>query len=137
MEWKWHLPDDILPNNRAWATRLPYKDKEKELEPFTNSTAIGNGWVWNIPIWSRLGTGYVYSDKFISPEDAKEEFKQHLMSDKMVIPRSREEVDQLEFKDIPMKVGIYKRTFVKKYCLTNDTSTWKPTGDEFESACTG
>ena len=105
--------NDILPNNRAWATRLPYKDKEKELEPFTNSTAIGNGWVWNIPIWSRLGTGYVYSDKFISPEDAKEEFKQHLMSDKMVIPRSREEVDQLEFKDIPMKVGIYKRTFVK------------------------
>jgi hypothetical protein len=105
--------NDILPNNRAWATRLPYKDKEKELEPFTNCTAIGNGWVWNIPVWSRLGTGYVYSDKFISPENAQEEFKQHLMSDKMVIPRTREEVDQLEFKDIPMKVGIHKRTFVK------------------------
>ena len=76
--------EDMLPNNRAWATRMPYKDKEKELEPFTNSTAIGNGWVWNIPSWERLGTGYVYSDKYISPEDAKEEFKQHLMSDKMV-----------------------------------------------------
>lgn len=105
--------NDILPNNRAWATRLPYKDKEKELEPFTNCTALGNGWVWNIPVWSRLGTGYVYSDKFISPEDAKEEFKQHLMSDKMICPRSREEVDSLEFKDIPMRVGIHKRTFVK------------------------
>lgn len=104
---------DMLPNNRAWATRVPYKDKEKELEPFTNCKAIGNGWVWNIPVWSRLGTGYVYSDRFIDPEDAKEEYKQHLMSDRMVIPRTREEVDALEFKDIKMRVGIHRRTFVK------------------------
>ena len=104
---------DMLPNNRAWATQVQYKDKEKELEPFTNSTALGNGWVWNIPLWSRLGTGYVYSDKFIDPEDAKEEFKQYLMSDKMVVPRTREEVDALTFRDIPMRVGIHKRTFVK------------------------
>ena len=104
---------DVLVNNSAWATRIEYKDKEKELEPFTNSTAIGNGWVWNIPSWERLGTGYVYSDKFITPKDAREEFKQHLMSDKMVVPRTREEVDALEFNDISMRVGIHKRTFVK------------------------
>jgi hypothetical protein len=105
--------NDMLPNNKAIATRLPYKNKELELEPFTNSTAIGNGWVWNIPSWERLGTGYVYSDKFITPEAAREEFKQHLMSDKMVVPRTRDEVDSLEFKDITMRVGIHKRTFVK------------------------
>jgi hypothetical protein len=104
---------DRLPNNRAWATRIEYKDKELELEGFTNSTAIENGWCWNIPLWSRLGAGYVYSDKFIDPEDAKEEFKQYLMSDRMVIPRTREEVDSLEFKSIPFKVGMYERTFVK------------------------
>ena len=104
---------EVLPNNRAWATRMPYKNKEAELEPFTNSTALGNGWVWNIPSWERLGTGYVYSDKFISPEDAKEEFKQHLMSNKMLFSRTREEVDALEFKDIPMRVGMHERTFVK------------------------
>jgi tryptophan halogenase len=104
---------DMLPNNRAWATRMPYKDQEAEMEPFTNSTALGNGWTWNIPSWKRLGTGYVYSDKYTTPEDAKEEFKQFLMSNKMVIPRTREEVDQLEFKDIPMRVGIHERTFVK------------------------
>jgi tryptophan halogenase len=107
---------DMLPNNRAWATRIQYKDKEKELEPFTNSIALGNGWVWNIPSWERLGTGYVYSDKYISPEDAKEEFKQYLMSDKILFPRTREEVDALEFKDIPMRVGMHERTFVKNVC---------------------
>jgi len=105
--------DHMLPNNRAWATQIPYEDKNKELEPFTNSTALGNGWVWNIPSWKRLGTGYVYSDKFISPEDAKEEFKQYLMSNKMVCPRTREEVDSYTYKDIPIKVGIHNRTFVK------------------------
>lgn len=104
---------DMLPNNRAWATRIPYKDKEKELEPFTNCTAIGHGWVWNIPLWSRIGSGYVYSDKYVTPEEAKEEFKQYLMSDKVVCPKTREEVDALEFKDVPMRVGIHNRTWVK------------------------
>ena len=105
--------NEMLPNNRAWATRLPYKNKDDELEPFTNCTAIGNGWVWNIPLWSRIGTGYVYSDSFISPEEALEEFKTHLCSDKMMYSRSREEVDQLEYRDIQMRVGIHERTWVK------------------------
>lgn len=105
--------NDILPNNRAWAAQVPYIDKEKEIEPFTNCTAIGNGWCWNIPLWSRLGTGYVYSDKYISPEEAKEEYKQYLMSDKMVIPRTKEQVDSLQFKDITMRIGLSERLFVK------------------------
>ncbi len=104
---------DMLPNNKAWATRIEYKDKEKELEGFTNCTAIENGWCWNIPLWSRIGTGYVYSDKHVTPEEAKEEFKQYLMSDKMIVPRTREEVDSLEYKSINMRVGIHERTFVK------------------------
>ena len=103
---------DMLPNNKAWATQLPYANKEIELEPFTNCTAINNGWVWNIPLWSRLGTGYVYSDKFISKEDALKEFKQYLQSDKMVVPRTKDEVENLKFKELTMRVGIHKRTWV-------------------------
>jgi tryptophan halogenase len=80
---------------------------------YTDCHALGNGWVWHIPLWNRIGTGYVYSDKFVTPEEAKEEFKQHLMSDKMTVPRTREQVDTLEFKDVPMRVGIHKRTWVK------------------------
>ena len=105
--------DHILPNNKAWAVQLPYADKEKELEPFTNCTALKHGWAWNIPLWSRLGTGYVYSDKYISPEEAKEEFKQYLMSNKMVIPRTKEEVDSLQFRDISMRIGLSEKLFVK------------------------
>ena len=101
---------DILPNNSAWATRIPYFDKKKELVCYTNCTAIENGWVWNIPLWSRIGTGYVYSDKFISDEDALIEFKKYLMKSEPIklIP-----CDDLEFKKIKMRVGIHKRLFVK------------------------
>lgn len=103
----------LLPNNKAWAAQVPYKDRSLELEGFTNCTAIQNGWCWNIPLWSRLGTGYVYSDKFISDEEALEEFKNYLGSDKMKIARSREEIDSLKFKNIQMRVGIHEKTFVK------------------------
>ena len=105
--------NDILPNNKAWATHLPYIDREKELECFTNSTALSNGWCWNIPLWSRIGTGYVYSDKYISNEEALEEFKQYLMSDKVAIPRTREQVESMTFRPINMRVGIHDRTWVK------------------------
>jgi hypothetical protein len=93
--------EDKLPNNKAWATKLPYTDKEKELVPYTNCTAIENGWVWNIPLWNRIGTGYVYSDKFVDDDTALEEFKKHLGR------------DDLEFKNIKMKTGIHTRLFVK------------------------
>ena len=93
--------NDLLPNNSAWATKIEYKNKEEEIRPYTNCTAINNGWVWNIPLWSRIGSGYVYSDKFVSDEDALKEFKKYLGR------------DDLEFKNIKMRVGIHKRLFVK------------------------
>jgi len=99
----------LLPNNKAWATRVPYKDKEKELVSYTNCTAIENGWVWNIPSWERIGTGYVYSDKYVSDEEALNEFKRHL-------DKKGSDYSKSEFKNIKMRVGIHDRLFVKNVC---------------------
>ena len=99
----------LLPNNKAWATSVPYKNKEKELKPYTHCTAIENGWVWNIPTWDKIGTGYVYSDKYISDEKALIEFKKHLNKKGSDYTRST-------FNNIKMKVGIYERLFVKNVC---------------------
>lgn len=69
---------DYLSNDRAWACRLPYIDREREMHNVTDCHALGNGWVWNIPLWSRIGTGYVFSTRFTTPEDAEIEFRKHL-----------------------------------------------------------
>ena len=104
--------EHILPNNKAWATQIPYTDKDAEMEPYTNCTAIGNGWVWNIPSWSRIGTGYVYSDKFVTPEEALEEFKAYLVSDKMTVI-DKDRVKNLKFKELSFTPGIHRRVWVK------------------------
>jgi tryptophan halogenase len=107
--------EDILPNNSAWATRVPFTDKEVELEPYTNCTAIQNGWVWNIPLWSRIGTGYVYSDKFINDADALDQFKDYLMNHRAV-KKSKEIVDSAEFRNIKMRIGIHEKIYHKNVC---------------------
>lgn len=105
--------NDILPNSKAWAVQVPYTDKEKELEVYTNCTALSNGWVWNIPLWSRIGTGYVYSDEFISDEQALQEFKDHLNSNKMTVYNPNRVTDELNFRQINFRTGIHERTWVK------------------------
>ena len=95
-----YIPYEQLPNDSAWATRIPYKDKESEMVAYTECTAIDNGWVWTIPLWDHKGTGYVYSSKHISKEDAKKEFMDHLG------------IEDGEFKHISMKIGRYERTWV-------------------------
>lgn len=102
---------DILPNDSAWATRVQYKDIETQLEPYTNCTAIENGWVWNIPLWSRIGTGYVFSSKYVNKDQALEEFKAHLLR-----TYSSDVVDNLEYKLINMRIGIHEELFHKNVC---------------------
>jgi tryptophan halogenase len=101
--------EHLLPNNSAWATQVPYTDKEKELVGYTDCHAIDNGWVWNIPLWSRIGTGYVYSDKYVSDENALIEFKNHLIS-------KGYDISSCKFKNIKMRVGIHERLWVKNVC---------------------
>lgn len=98
--------NDMLPNNTAWTTHIDYTNKESELVSYTNCTAIDNGWVWNTPLWENIGTGYVYSDKYVDDETALDEFKKHLNSNNY-------ETESLSFKNIKFKTGTYKRLFVK------------------------
>ena len=93
---------DILPNDSAWATHIPYQDKNSELVTYTKCTAIDHGWVWNIPLWSRIGSGFVYSGEFITDEDALKEFQEHIGKG-----------DELDYKNIKMRIGIHDRLWVK------------------------
>jgi tryptophan halogenase len=103
---------DTLMNDSAIATHIPYIDKEREMESVTNCTAIDNGWVWNIPVWNRIGTGYVYSSKFATQEQAEEQFRKHLASDRMICP-DKARADAAVFKHIKIRHGVHERSWIK------------------------
>jgi len=66
-----------LPNDRAWATRIDYINKEDEV-PYLSCVecqTMEAGWRWQIGLRDRIGTGYVFSTDYISEEDALTEFK--------------------------------------------------------------
>ena len=98
---------DTLLNDTAITCRMPYADKDKELEPFTDCTALGSGWAWNIPLWSRVGSGYVYSSRFQNEDGAKKEYKDYLTK-----RFDKKRVSDLEFNVIKFKTGKYKRGWV-------------------------
>lgn len=99
----WH---DVLPCNRAWATKVSYKDKDAQMKPYTSCKALSHGWAWDIPLYSRRGVGYVYDSNLLDPELAKEEFLMHLGVFE----------DEVELQDIPMRVGLQNEPW-KKNCV--------------------
>lgn len=100
--------DDYLMNDSAWACRLPYEDRENEMRNFTDCHALGNGWVWHIPLWNRIGTGYVYSSKFTDKESAQKEFRNHLKT-----TGSTERAESAEMFHVNIKHGRRHRAWVK------------------------
>ena len=96
---------DMLINNGTWATKIPYVNPDVEMDLTTNGTAINNGWVWNIPLWSRIGSGYVYSKDFIDKDDALIEFQKHIGHG-----------DELDYHHIDIKNGRHQ-TCWHKNCL--------------------
>ena len=103
---------DTLFNDRAIATVIPYIDIEREMENYTSCTAIESGWVWNIPLWHRIGTGYVYSSKFATEEEAEAQLRKHLKSNRMICPDAAR-ADAAEFRHIKIKHGVHKRAWEK------------------------
>ena len=60
--------------NTAIAGHIPYKDRDNELHPYVISEAVDHGWIWNIPVSSRIGSGLVFNRNITDIEEAKEYF---------------------------------------------------------------
>lgn len=103
---------DTLLNDRAVATVIPYIDKQKEMENYTSCTAIECGWVWNIPLWHRIGTGYVYSSKYATEEEAEAQLRKHLASNRMIFPDAKR-AEECQVRHIKIKHGVHKQAWVK------------------------
>jgi tryptophan halogenase len=64
--------------DRAVVMRMPYRhldDKEKIIHPYVKASARSAGWIWSIPLYSRMSSGYVYSSNFLSDDSAESELR--------------------------------------------------------------
>jgi tryptophan halogenase len=64
-----------LPVNKAMTYFHQYESDEV-IAPETLALAMPNGWMWQIPTQERYGCGYVYSDRFVSDDDAHKELQE-------------------------------------------------------------
>lgn len=60
----------------AVASAIPHDDATHGVEPFTSAIAMKYGWTWKIPMRGRFGSGYVFSSKFTTREEATREFRE-------------------------------------------------------------
>lgn len=65
---------NTLLTNKAWVYPLQYTNKREQFTPYTRAKTMKYGWRWITPTYSRIGTGYVFSDRHVSPDDALTEF---------------------------------------------------------------
>jgi len=68
--------NDVLLCDKAIAMTKQYDSNEEEaMHPYTKTIAMDAGWRWVIPTYSRIGNGYVYSSKHITPEQAEKDLR--------------------------------------------------------------
>ena len=87
----------------AIAMQVPRDIETHGINPYTTATALSAGWVWDIPLYGRVGTGYVYSSRFISSEEAEREFRRHLGP----------AADPVKAAHIKMRIGRCRSSWVK------------------------
>ena len=95
--------EDQLFNDSAIVTHVDYRDKVKQMKPYTDCVALKHGWVYNIPQWDSIGAGYVYSSKYINECEAEIEFKEFL--DTEYTPTAQ----NCPFNSIKIKHGKHER----------------------------
>jgi hypothetical protein len=77
MQNTWRSYQDHLPVNTAMPFLVPYKENET-IDPVTTAWAQTAGWMWQIPVQSRKGCGYVFDDRFITNDQAQQEIERVL-----------------------------------------------------------
>ncbi len=77
---------DNLLNNAAVAIQTQYCD-DRVIPTETRSEALQHGWMWQIPLQSRQGNGYVYSEQHCSADEAESTLRRQLGVDDSVAAR--------------------------------------------------
>ncbi|MEU5302981.1 tryptophan halogenase family protein [Streptomyces noursei] len=93
---------NTLPNDSAVALRVPHDAERTRLRPCTTATAQEAGWIWTIPLFERIGTGYVYASDYTTPEEAERTLRE------FVGPQAAD----VEANHIRMRIGRSRHSWV-------------------------
>lgn len=104
---KWISYEPFLKVNEAITF---FQEPKGEMETTTTSTAMKYGWMFEIPLQHRTGTGYNYNSNYITSEEAKTEVEEYLGKPIKIN------------KILKYKPGIYESVFVKN-CIGIGLST--------------
>ncbi|TNE62335.1 MAG: tryptophan 7-halogenase [Alphaproteobacteria bacterium] len=102
--------NDILFCDHAVAAQVPYANADAPIASSTIATARDAGWIWDIGLTGRRGTGYVYAEKYTSHEDAEATLRDYLR------PTVGAVADEVACRRIPMRVG-YREKFWVGNCV--------------------
>ena len=71
-----------LTHDKACVIRYPYTDIENEMKPRTRAKALSSGWCWQIPLYDKISSGYVYTSDYLTEEEAEFEMRNDIGFDK-------------------------------------------------------
>lgn len=97
---------DVLFADHAIALQVPYEREDDPVASQTNATAQDAGWIWDIGLPTRRGTGYVYSSRHTSHDEAEATLRAYLG------PIAKD----LVARRIPIRSG-HRRRFWEKNCV--------------------
>jgi flavin-dependent dehydrogenase len=97
---------DVLFIDTAIATQVPYEHEDSPIASHTISTGQAAGWIWDIGLVQRRGTGYVYSSNHSTHDQAEQVLRDYIG------PAAKD----LSFRKISIKSG-HRKLFWKNNCV--------------------
>lgn len=104
---EWKSYEDYLTVNSTIPFFLP---PSEDIKSYTRGIAMKYGWMWISPLQSRHGSGYIFDDRYIDEEQAKQEVEEYFGNDVKII------------KKIKFKAGSYRKVWVNN-CIAVGVST--------------
>lgn len=97
---------DVLLTDSAIAIQMPYESDSSPIPCLTSSTAQAAGWIWDISLQNRRGTGHVYSSAHMSEDEAESVLRQYLGKG----------AENLDARTLKLNIG-YRERFWHRNCI--------------------
>lgn len=102
---------DSLFNDNAIAVQVPYVNETDDIASHTISTAHQAGWIWDIGLPTRKGTGIVYASEHMSQDEA-----QSILQNYAATSVGEKASKELNYRHIPINPG-HRQTFWHRNCV--------------------